>query len=107
VHLGVTGAAAPLLAIGLRPRAGLAHDERTRRRWMLLRFPRDAGGSGLAFAALHEAAALNVWAFVLQQAELSGQLAWASWLLGFCLPLHRPMWLAGDDLMGFLSYLWA
>jgi len=83
LHLGVIALAAPLLAIGLA-RAGLR----------LSRSGKTGGRMALAFAAeflvvwgwhvptLHEAAALNVWVFVLQQLSFLA-VGLAIWLLGF------------------------
>ncbi|KAB0550663.1 cytochrome c oxidase assembly protein [Pseudomonas argentinensis] len=91
LHLGVVALAAPLLAIGLA-RAGLRVD-----RWR-----HNSAGIFLVFGAemlvvwgwhappLHKAAALNVWAFVAQQASFLA-VGLGVWLLGFASDSRRGL----------------
>lgn len=91
LHLGVIALAAPLLAIGLA-RAGLRVD----------RLRHSSAAISLIFAAemavvwgwhappLHEAAALDVWAFVAQQASFLA-VGLGVWLLGFASDSRRGL----------------
>lgn len=83
LHLGVTAMAAPLLAIGLA-RAGLRLGRTDRAgKWMLVAFSAEMLVVwGWHLPALHEAAALNVWVFVVQQVCFLA-VGLAIWLLGF------------------------
>lgn len=83
LHLGVTALAAPLLAIGLA-RAGLRLGREDRvGRWMVLVFSAEMLVVwGWHVPALHEAAALNVVAFVVQQLSFLA-VGMGIWLLGF------------------------
>lgn len=98
LHLGVTALAAPLLAIGLA-RAGLRLGRMDRAgRWMLLGFSAEMVVVwGWHLPALHEAAALNVWAFVAQQASFLA-VGLAIWLLGFA---ARSRFEIGAAMLGF------
>lgn len=91
LHLGVVALAAPLLAIGLA-RSGLRVDG----------LRHSSAAIALIFAAemvvvwgwhappLHEAAALNVWAFVAQQASFLA-VGLGVWLLGFASDSRRGL----------------
>lgn len=83
LHLGVTALAAPLLAIGLA-RAGLKLGRTDRAgKWMLAAFSAEMIVVwGWHLPALHEAAAYNVWIFVVQQVCFLA-VGLAIWLLGF------------------------
>lgn len=102
LHLGVTALAAPLLAIGLA-RAGLRMGRTDRAgRWMLLAFSAEMLVVwGWHLPALHEAAALNVWAFVLQQASFLA-VGLGIWLLGFAARSRADV--AGAMLGFFLTF---
>lgn len=102
LHLGVTALAAPLLAIGLA-RAGLRLGRTDRAgKWLLLAFSAEMVVVwGWHLPALHEAAALNVWAFVLQQASFLA-VGLAIWLLGFA--ARSRFDIAGAMLGFFLTF---
>lgn len=83
LHLGVVALAAPLLAIGLA-RSGLRVDRlRHLGSWTFVVFTAEMLVVwGWHAPALHEAAALNVWVFVVQQASFLA-VGLGVWLLGF------------------------
>lgn len=91
LHLGVIALAAPLLAIGLA-RAGLRLDGlRHSIAVMFLVFAAEmAVVWGWHAPPLHEAAALNVWAFVAQQASFLA-VGLGVWLLGFASDSRRGL----------------
>ncbi|UCJ14823.1 cytochrome c oxidase assembly protein [Pseudomonas sp. MM211] len=89
LHLGVVALAAPLLAIGLA-RSGLRVDNlRHIGTWtFLVFFAEMLVVWGWHAPLLHEAAALNVWAFVAQQASFLA-VGLGVWLLGFASQSRR------------------
>lgn len=89
LHLGVVALAAPLLAIGLA-RSGLRVDGlRHLGAWTFLVFSAEMLVVwGWHAPLLHEAAALNVWAFVAQQASFLA-VGLGVWLLGFASQSRR------------------
>lgn len=89
LHLGVVALAAPLIAIGLA-RSGLRVDKlRHIGAWTFLVFAAEMLVVwGWHAPLLHEAAAINTWAFVVQQASFLA-VGLAVWLLGFASQSRR------------------